>query len=235
MNDEKSERERKIDERIFALLSMVEDQEKAVRAALGGLALERAALGTERVALMDQAEKMERLADRLSGTIQQAIPGVAEAASQAADMAVKGALAGTAMTAIHAAGIAAQPTLDGVTAAVKSAAAVQLELKQAVLDFRKEWKWAGTLAIMGMLGAATLITLGSIWLEMEKVDRLLTQKTQLSAEVSALQEQAEQAKRNSISSWSNPRKRWTTPTAECDSAPAIQSWASSCCSRALRT
>ena len=40
-DDEKSERERKIDERIFALLRMVEDQEKAVRAALGGLAQER--------------------------------------------------------------------------------------------------------------------------------------------------------------------------------------------------
>ena len=195
-DDEKSERERKIDERIFALLSMVEDQEKAVRAALGGLAQERAALATERVALMDQAEKMERLADRLSGTIQQAIPGVAKAARQASEMAVKGALAGTAMTAIHAAGIAAQPTLDGVKAAASTAAALQLELRQAVKDFRKEWKWAGTLAIMGMLGAATVITIGSIWLETEKVDRLLDQKTKLSAEVSALQEQVEQAKRN---------------------------------------
>lgn len=194
-DDEKSERARKIDERIFALLGMVEDQERAVRAALGGLALERAELAKERVALMDKAEKMERLADRLSGTIQQAIPGVAKAASEASALAVNGALAKTAMTAIHAAGIAAQPTLDGVTAAVKSAATVQLELKQAVKDFRREWKFSVGLAVMGLILAAGLISGGSLWLEAARIDSLLSQETRLTAEVKALQEQAEQAKR----------------------------------------
>lgn len=194
-DDEKSERERKIDERIFALLSMVEDQEKAVRAALGGLAQERSALATERVALMDQADKMERLAERLSGTIQQAIPGVAKAASQASKMAVKAALAGTAMTAIHAAGIAAQPTLDGVRAAASTAAALQLELRQAVKNFRREWKFSVALAVMGLILGAGLIAGASLWLEAVRIDSLLGQETNLKAEVRALQEQAEQAKR----------------------------------------
>ena len=51
---------------------------------------------------------------------------------------------------------------------------------------------------MGMLTAAVLITVGSIWLETENVDQLLKQKTKLTAEVSALQEQVEQAKRNNV-------------------------------------
>ncbi len=195
-NSEGAERARKVDERIYALLSMVEDQQTAVRAALGGLALERAALATERVALVEKAERMERLADKLSGTIQQAIPEVAGAASRAAASAVNRALSETATTAVHAAGIAAQPTLDGVTAAVKSAAAVQLELKQAVKDFRREWKWSVALAMMGLILAAGLISGVSLWLEAVRIDSLLSQETKLTAEVSALQEQAEQAKRN---------------------------------------
>ena len=195
-DDQNAERARKVDERIYALLAMVEDQQTAVRAALGGLALERAALATERVALMEKAERMERLADKLSGTIQQAIPEVAGAASRAAASAVNRALAEAATTAITAAGVAAQPTLDGVTNAVKSAAAVQLELKQAVKDFRREWKWAGILALMGMLGSAAAITVASIWLETDRIDSLLKQEAKLTGEVSALQEQAEQAKRN---------------------------------------
>ncbi len=195
-NSEGAERARKIDERIFALLSMVEDQQTAVRAGLGGLAQERAALATERVALVEKAEKMERLADKLSGTIQQAIPEVAGAASRSAALAVERALSETATTAIEAAEIAAQPTLDGVTAAVKSAAAVQLELKQAVKDFQREWKLSIALAVMGMIMAAALITGGSVGLETVRIEHLLNQETKLTAELSALQEQADQAKRN---------------------------------------
>lgn len=145
---------------------------------------------------MQQAEKMERLADKLSGTILQAIPQVANAASQAAGSAVKEELAGTAMTAIHAAGIAAQPTLDGVKAAASTAAALQLELTKAVTDFRREWKRSIALAIVGMIVAAALITGGSLWLETARINHLLSQETKLTAEVAALQEQAEQAKRN---------------------------------------
>jgi len=186
----------KVDDRIYALLAMVEDQQTAVRAGLQGLAQERAALATERVALMQQAEKMERLADKLSGTILRGIPQVAEAASQAAGSAVKEELARTAMTAIHAAGIAAQPTLDGVKAAASTAAALQAELRKAVTEFRREWKRSIALAIVGMIGAAGFITGGSIWLETARIDHLLSQETKLTAEVAALQEQVEQAKRN---------------------------------------
>lgn len=52
--------------------------------------------------------------------------------------------------------------LDSFTQAVKSAAAVQLELKKAVKDFRRQWKWAVVFAILGMLLAAGLVTAGSV-------------------------------------------------------------------------
>ena len=183
------------DERIFALLAIVEDQQTAVRAGLQGLAQERAALATERVALVQQAEKMERLSDKLSGLLVGAIPTLADRAGQAAGVCVTRALQGTVATAIHAAGVAAQPTLDGFAQAVKSAAAVQLELKNAVEDFRRQWKWAVVFAILGMLLAAGLVTAGSDWLQTNEVAQLMAQKNKLTAEVNALQEQAE-ARRN---------------------------------------
>ena len=68
----------KLDERIYALLAMVEDQQTAVRAGIEGMVQERAALAKERVALVQQAEKMERLSDKLSGLLLGAIPKVAE-------------------------------------------------------------------------------------------------------------------------------------------------------------
>jgi len=85
--------------------------------------------------------------------------------------------------------------LDSFTQAVKSAAAVQLELKKAVKDFRRQWKWAVVFAILGMLLAAGLVTAGSVWLQTNEVAQLMAQKNKLSAEVNALQQQAE-ARRN---------------------------------------
>ena len=184
------------DERIFALLAIVEDQQTAVRASLQGIAQERAALATERVALVQQAEKMGRLSDKLSGLLVGAIPTLADRAGQAAGVSVTRALQGTVVTAVHAAGVAAQPMLDGFAQAVKSAAAVQLELKNAVEDFRRQWKWAVVFAILGMLLAAVLVTAGSVWLQTNEVAQLMAQKNKLSAEVNALQEQADQARRN---------------------------------------
>ena len=98
-------------------------------------------------------------------------------------------------TAIHAAGVAAQPTLYGFAQAVKSAAVVQLELKNAVKDFKRQWKWAVVFAVLGMLLAAGLVTAGSVWLQTSEVAQLMAQKNKLTAEVNALQEQAE-ARRN---------------------------------------
>ena len=184
------------DERIFALLAIVEDQQTAVRASLQGLAQERAALATERVALVQQAEKMGLLSDKIARAILQAVPKLADSAGQAAGVSVTRALQGTVATAIHAAGVAAQPTLDGFAQAVKSAAAVQLELKNAVEDFKRQWKWAVVFAVLGMLLAAGLVTAGSVWLQMGEVTQLMAQRNKLSAEVNALQEQAEQARRN---------------------------------------
>ena len=184
------------DERIFALLALVEDQQTAVRAGLQGLAHERAALATERVALVQQAEKMGLLSDKIASAILQAIPKLADSAGQAAGVCVTRALQGTVATAIHAAGVAAQPTLDGFAQAVKSAAAVQHELKNAVEDFKRQWKWAVVFAVLGMLLAAVLVTAGSVWLQTKEVAQLMAQKNKLSAEVNALQEQADQARRN---------------------------------------
>ena len=186
----------KVDERIYALLAMIEDQQTAVRAGLEGLAQERAALATERVALVQQAERMERLSDKLSGQLLGAIPRVVDSAGQAASVAVAKVLEGTAAAAVQAAATAAKPTLDGLKEAVSWADATQLQLRTAVKNFRREWMWATGLAVLGMIVAAALITMGSVWLETEKIAQLMEQKSKLTAEISALQEQVEQGRRN---------------------------------------
>ena len=79
---------------------------------------------------------------------------------------------------------------------MKSVATVQLELKNAVEDFKRQWKWAVVFAILGMLLAAGLVTAGSVWLQTNEVAQLMAQKNKLSAEVNALQEQAEARRTN---------------------------------------
>ena len=184
------------DERIFALLALVEDQQTAVRAGLQGLAQERAALATERVALVQQAEKMGQLSDKIASAILQAIPKLADSAGQAAGLCVTRALQGTVATAIHAAGVAAQPTLDGFAQAVRSANTVQVELKKAVRDFRREWLVVEVCLLATAIVVAALMAYLAISLQRHDLQQLAAQKNKLSAEVNALQEQAEQARRN---------------------------------------
>ena len=179
------------DERIFALLTIVEDQQTAVRAGLQGLAQERAALATERVALVQQAEKMGLLSDKLSGLLVGAIPTLADRAGQAAGVCVTRALQGTVVTAIHAAGVAAQPMLDGFTQAVRSANTVQLDLKKAVRDFRREWLLVVVCLLATAIVVAALMAYLAISLQRHDLQQLAAQKAQLTAEVNALQEQAE--------------------------------------------
>ena len=71
----------------------------------------QAALATERVARVQQVEKMGLLSDKIASAILQAIPN---SAGQAAGLCVTRALQGKVATAVHAAGVAAQP-LVGAT------------------------------------------------------------------------------------------------------------------------
>ena len=132
----------------------------------------------------------------LSGLLVGAIPTLADRAGQAAGVSVTRALQGTVATAAHAAGVAAQPMLDGFTQAVCSANIVQLDLKKAVKDFRREWLLVVVCLLATAIVVAALMAYLAISLQRHDLQQqLATQKDKLTAEVSALQEQAE-ARRN---------------------------------------
>ena len=99
-------------------------------------------------------------------------------------------------TAIGIAASAAKPTLESLKEAVGSARAVQLELKKAVKDFRREWLWV-VAALLGavMLAASIMGYLAVVW-QHDELTKVMATRDKLQAEVNALQEQAEQARRN---------------------------------------
>ena len=73
--------------------------------------------------------------------------------------------------------------------------AFQVELKKAVKDFRREWLVVVCLLATAIVVAALMAYL-AISLQRHDLQQLMAQKNKLSAEVNALQEQADQARRN---------------------------------------
>ena len=186
------------DERIYALLAVVEDQQNAVRAGIQGLAQERAALATERVALVQQAEQLKRLTDKLVSAIGSAIPQMAQTAAEASRAALSEMVEISGEAAAKAAAKMALPELAKFTAAVEAAAVVQRQLGAAVKDFRRKWAWVVAFAIAAMVLSGALVAYGAAWWQLRELSQLQAQRDQLSAEVKALQEQAEQARRSSV-------------------------------------
>lgn len=184
------------DERIFALLGVAEEQQTAVRAGIEGMALERGALATERVALVQQAEQMKRLTDKMLSAVGTAIPQMAQTAGEASRAALAEILKVSGEAAASAASKGVKPELAKFTAAAESAAAVQIQLGAAVKDFQRKWAWVAAFAIVGMVVSAALVAYGAVWWQLRELGELKVQRDQLKTEVSALQEQAEQAKRN---------------------------------------
>lgn len=184
------------DERVYALLSVVEDQQTAVRAGIQGLALERAAMATERVALVQQAEQMKRLTDKLVSAVGAAIPQMAQTAGAASRAALAEMLKLSGEAAAQAAAKTALPELAKFTAAVESAAAVQIQLGVAVKDFQRKWAWVVAFAIAGLVLAAALVAYGAVWWQLREIGQLEAQRDRLTTEINALQAQAEQGRRN---------------------------------------
>lgn len=184
------------DERIYALLSVVEDQQTAVRAGIQGLALERAAMATERVALVQQAEQMKRLTDKLATAIGQAIPQMAESAGEASQKAFRRMLAAMAQEMAANVARSAQPELDKFKTAVAQAGVVQSQLGAAVKDFQRKWVWVVAFAITGLVLAAMVVAYGTVWWQLSEIGQLEAQRDKLRTEVSALHEQVEQGGRS---------------------------------------
>ena len=184
------------EERIYALLAVAEEQQTAVWAGVEGMALERAAMATARVALVQQADQLKGLTDKLLSAVGTAIPLMAQTAGQASGAALGEILKTSGSVAAAAASKGVQPELAKFTAAAGAAAAVQIQLGAAVKDFKRKWTWVAAFAIAGMVVSAALVAYGAVWWQLRELGELKMQRDQLKTEVGALQEQAEQARRN---------------------------------------
>ena len=83
------------------------------------------------------------------------------------------------------------------TAAVESAAAVQIQLGVAVKDFQRKWASAVAFAIASLIGSAVLVGYATAWSRRRELRQLEAQRDKRRDEMSTLQEQVDQAKRSS--------------------------------------
>ncbi len=153
-------------QQLFGLMTVAEDQQKAIQAAIEGLVAERQALAKERAALAQAAL-----------TVQKAV-GVAIGA------AVRESMAGVSQTAVAAFAQAAGPFTREVQSIAKQAKAAAEEVAGAA-------QWLGLRAVGVAVGCVVVVGLaawGMVAWQRHEVDALMGQQAQLAAQVA--QEQA---------------------------------------------
>lgn len=154
-------------EQVFGLITVAEEQQKAVQEAIEGLKAERAALARERAAL-----------------------------SQAVGASVSQALGGASEVAAKAFGEASKPFMSQLSGVMKVAGEAEGKLLGAVKAFGWRWALLAFSASAGGIMAAVCVSSMTVWWERHEVEGLKEQKAALMSEVGQLQAQAsEWAKR----------------------------------------
>ncbi len=149
------------EQQIFSMMALAEDHQKAVTAAIAGLAAERAALAKERAALA------------------QAVAGVTKAASDAVSAAVRQSLAGASETAAKALGDAATPVIGKLSGVVQAASDAEDSMRKAGQWFA--WKWVAV-ATGGLAGVCLVAYVALAW-QLHEVGSLSDEKARLAAAI----------------------------------------------------
>lgn len=161
------------EQQLFGMMAVLEEQQKAVEAAIAGLAAERASMTKVLVAVDGAAQ------------------GVRKAAGEAVAASVSQALAGASAEASRALGEATKPVLGQLAGLVRAANAAEGQLNGAVAAF--SWKWAavaGSAAAGGIVAVLLAGWFAGAW-QRHQVADLMEQRQQLSAEVARLQTNAD--------------------------------------------
>ena len=130
------------EQQLFGMMTVLQDQQKAVQAAIDGLAAERAATAKER-AFMAQ----------VLVAVKDAASGVRKAAGDAVAVSVTESLAGASDAAAKALGEAAKPVIGRLEGVVRAASGAESRLNGAVAAFG--WKWA---MVAGGAAAGAILT-----------------------------------------------------------------------------
>ncbi len=183
------------DERILALLTAAEHQQRAVQGLLGDLAGERAGLAKLQLELREQLEEVAAVRDKMLSAVKVTAPYVAKAAAAAAKAAVRDGLDGVAGTAIKAIAEAAKPTIQSIDESSRAAVTQQLRIEDAQRRFARQWSGIVAVAVAGMIVAAALVAYGATWWEQREIAHLQQQREQLQTQVDELRSQVEQTTR----------------------------------------
>lgn len=170
-------------QQLFTLMALAEEQQKAVQAAIEGLADERAALAKERAAVARAAASVAGVADEVRKAAADAVPALKRAAGEAVGASVKQSLAGAADAAVKALGEAAKPVIGSLSGVVRAAGEAEGSMRRAGAWFA--WKWMG-IAAAGMAGVC-LVGLVMIWTFQDNVQSLRTEQAELIDSIAMLE------------------------------------------------
>lgn len=148
-------------QQIFGLMAVAEEHQKAVAAAIAGLAAERAALAKERASLAQVAQ------------------GIQKATSDAVRAAVGQSLAGASETAAKALGDAATPVIGKLSGVVQAASDAEDSMRKAGQWFA--WKWVAV-ATGGLVGVCLVAYVALAW-QLHEVGSLSDEKAKLAAAI----------------------------------------------------
>jgi hypothetical protein len=183
------------DDKIYGLIAVAQDQQAAVRAGLEGLAQERAALATERVALAEAAERMQKISDGLVKAVMESMPRLVTSSADGMRQGLNDALAGVGEETTQRVALAAQPAIDNVAEVVRATAAARQQLSVDLRDFRRRWLLILGGSVAGALLIAGVLSYGFIWWQVREIQQLQAYRDQLAGEISGLQGQAELRRR----------------------------------------
>ena len=174
-------------QQLFGLMAVAEEHQKAVNAALEGLAAERAALAQERAAVAQAAASVAGVAGEVRQAAAEAVPAIQKAAGEAIGTSVRQSLAGASDAAAKALGEASRPIVGQLSGVVKAAGEAEGQLSRAVAAFG--WRWAVLAggAAAGGIVALLLAAWIAVWWQRDQVESLSEQRQALAADVARLQ------------------------------------------------
>lgn len=170
------------EQQIFSLLAAAEDQQKAVKAAIDGLAAERAALVKERAALTQAAASVAGVAGDVRKAVADAVPAMQKAAGEAVGASVRQSLAGASESAAKALGEAVKPVIGSLSGVVQAASEAEGSMRNAGVWFA--WKWVAVAA--GGLVGVCLVAYASLAWQLHQVSSLQEEKAALAVDVAQM-------------------------------------------------
>jgi hypothetical protein len=168
---------------IYGLMAVAEEHQKAVAAAIEGLAAERKAVALERKALSQEGVGFKQAAIETLGSFKKVV-------SDAASSRVTQSLQGTADAVVAAFSVSSRPFLQEMKAVTTEANDAQHRLREATSWF--SWRCLALLAVTaaGVIIVMWFIAIASVEWQRHRINALIEERSQLAAEIEQLQAQA---------------------------------------------